>query len=283
MSKQPIILLGMHRSGTTMITRLLENLGLFVGNEKEINHEALFFYEINNWIFDLHTARPELPYNLRYTNPACEKVILESLNYFLGSRRKSKYLGPLNGKYANIRDIDIPWGWKDPKNTFTIKFWKQIFPGAKVIHIYRNPIDSVSSYIERDLALKNRFEWNWKKKLKREWLISRNFHQNFRLVDIEAGFSLWKEYVSEAVSLKGQFENFLEIRYEDFLADPAGKILELSDFTGIQPTTAQVQEEISQINSDRAYAFTSNPAYVASYQKLKNDPLLKQLGYDAIL
>lgn len=43
MYHQPIIILGMHRSGTTMITQLLENLGLFVGTEKEVNHEALFF------------------------------------------------------------------------------------------------------------------------------------------------------------------------------------------------------------------------------------------------
>ena len=33
MNQQPIIILGMHRSGTTMITKMLENLGLFVGAE----------------------------------------------------------------------------------------------------------------------------------------------------------------------------------------------------------------------------------------------------------
>lgn len=42
MHQTPVIILGMHRSGTTMITKILENLGLFVGVEKEINHEALF-------------------------------------------------------------------------------------------------------------------------------------------------------------------------------------------------------------------------------------------------
>ena len=283
MSRQPIIILGMHRSGTTMITRLLENLGLFVGAEKEINNEALFFYEINNWIFDLHTARPELPYNMRYTNPACEKIILESLDYFMSSGKKKKYLGKLNRQYPSIKDLDIPWGWKDPKNTFTIKFWKQIFPGAKVIHIYRNPIDSVSSYIERDLAIKNRFEWNWKKKLKREFLVSRNFHQNFRLFNMEEGFSLWKEYVSQAISLKEDFENFMEIKYEDFLSDPGNKIDELSAFTGIQPSAKQIQEEIKNIDASRAYAFLGNPGYVAKYQKMKEDTLMKQLGYDAII
>ena len=85
----------MHRSGTTMITQLLENLGLFVGTEKEVNHEALFFWEINNWIFDLHTATPEKPHNMRYKNMACEKVIIESLEYFVQSSKRKQYLGSL--------------------------------------------------------------------------------------------------------------------------------------------------------------------------------------------
>ena len=81
MNQQPIIILGMHRSGTTMITKMLENLGLFVGAEKEINHESLFFWEINNWIFDIHTATAEKPHNMRYRNPFCDKVIFESIEY----------------------------------------------------------------------------------------------------------------------------------------------------------------------------------------------------------
>ena len=218
MYQPPIIIVGMHRSGTTMITKILENLGLFVGTQKEINHEALFFWEINNWIFDLHTATPEKPYNLRYKNPACEKVIIESLEYFVQSNKRKQYLGNLSTTYPNIKEIDIPYGWKDPKNTFTIDFWKHIFPNPKVIHIYRNPIDSVSSYIERDLALKNKFEWNWKKKLKRDLLISKNFHQNFRLTSIEEGYDLWHEYVTKALSLKEEFANYIEIKYEDLFA-----------------------------------------------------------------
>ena len=44
MNQQPIIILGMHRSGTTMITKMLENLGLFVGAEKE-NRDCSFVHE----------------------------------------------------------------------------------------------------------------------------------------------------------------------------------------------------------------------------------------------
>jgi len=47
----PVILLGMHRSGTTMVAELLDHLGLFLGEELESNHEALYFLELNAELF----------------------------------------------------------------------------------------------------------------------------------------------------------------------------------------------------------------------------------------
>ncbi|MEZ5023867.1 MAG: sulfotransferase [Chitinophagales bacterium] len=53
-------------------------------------------------------------------------------------------------RFKDIRDLDIPWGWKEPRNSFTLEFYKELFPDAKIIHIYRNPIDSANSYLKRD-------------------------------------------------------------------------------------------------------------------------------------
>jgi len=46
----PIIIIGMSRSGTSMLTRMLDELGLFVGKKLTKNHEALFFRKINDWL-----------------------------------------------------------------------------------------------------------------------------------------------------------------------------------------------------------------------------------------
>jgi hypothetical protein len=40
----PVIIIGMSRSGTTLLVEMLEQLGLFAGNKKTRNNEALFFY-----------------------------------------------------------------------------------------------------------------------------------------------------------------------------------------------------------------------------------------------
>jgi hypothetical protein len=280
----PVIIVGMHRSGTTMITKMLENLGLFVGVQKEVNHEALFFWDINNWIFEICTSRAELPHNFRYLNPAAEKVVVEDLAWFTKSWRRWSFLGPKKFfRYQDIRNLDIPWGWKDPKNSFTIDLWKQVFPDAKVLHIYRNPIDSVSSFIERDLVMKNRFRHNWKKRLKRMFLVSKNYHANFRLHSLEEGYNLWDEYVSKCLSLEDSFPGMMHIRYEDFLQDPASHLEKMAHFCGLSPSQEAILHEIKSVNSDRGFAFLKKPEAVSVYRKIQHQPILKALGYDQII
>ncbi len=63
--RPPIIFTGMHRSGTSMIGRMLEELGLFVGLRKDENNEALFFQEMNEWLLHQCGASWDDPTQLR--------------------------------------------------------------------------------------------------------------------------------------------------------------------------------------------------------------------------
>ena len=64
----PIIICGMHRSGTSLVSRALESAGLFVGDVKEHNHEAVFFLTLNQWMFEQLGASWDNPYNMRFIN-----------------------------------------------------------------------------------------------------------------------------------------------------------------------------------------------------------------------
>src|SRR4051795_10044845 len=46
--RPPVILLGMHRSGTSLIARLLDDLGLFQGAELQDDHESVYFMDVND-------------------------------------------------------------------------------------------------------------------------------------------------------------------------------------------------------------------------------------------
>jgi hypothetical protein len=62
----PIVIIGMHRSGTSMVTRMLESLGLFVGARKDSNCEARFFQRINRWLLDQTGSSWDNPQPIHY-------------------------------------------------------------------------------------------------------------------------------------------------------------------------------------------------------------------------
>ena len=67
---QPIIIIGMHRSGTSMITRFIEDSGVFIGKKNKMgpNSEAFFFQKINEWLLYQKGASWDSTNNLNFNN-----------------------------------------------------------------------------------------------------------------------------------------------------------------------------------------------------------------------
>jgi hypothetical protein len=269
----------MHRSGTTMITEMLERLGLFVGHEKDDNCESLFFFKLNHWMFKVGISKVDYPQNMLLMNPNCKEELANAVDFHLAHGKKRSYLG--NKKLRDIRDLDQPWGWKEPRNTFTLEIYKELFPDARVIHIYRNPLDAAASYLKRDIGRRNQFELTWKKKLKRRFLIADKYHQNFRLKDLDDGFDLWKEYVAQAFSWEETFGDRMKTyKYEDFLDAPAAPLKEMAQFCGLSAPEETIRELVKDVDASRKYAFFSDPASVEFYERIRQDSWMKRLGYD---
>jgi GT2 family glycosyltransferase len=47
---------------------------------------------------------------------------------------------------------DRCWGWKDPRNSLTLPFWKVVLPDLKVVACVRNPLDVASSLHHRGFS-----------------------------------------------------------------------------------------------------------------------------------
>jgi hypothetical protein len=51
------------------------------------------------------------------------------------------------------------WGWKDPRNSVTIPFWRRVIPDLKVVVCVRNPLEVVHSlFARRDLPSASLFQ-----------------------------------------------------------------------------------------------------------------------------
>ena len=263
-TRPPVIIIGMHRSGTTMVTQLLEALGLFVGKEKEANHEALFFHKINEWLLSQswgHWDHPEAIHEL-IANQEIRGLVMDYVGrYLMKSPRTIEFLGWK--KYVRYRtplNLDIPWGWKSPLNTYTLPLWQDLFPDAKVIHIYRHGVDVASSLRTRgrqDMR-RTRLQDLYYHLTFLHWLRTKpgTFIDSVRCDSLEGGFSLWEEYLSEARRHVERLQDrALELRYEDFLSEPLPILKELALFCGLSTNAELLAKAVELVKSDRAYAF----------------------------
>src|SRR3989344_6385770 len=287
MRKGPIIIIGMHRSGTTMLTNILHNLGIFMGWRRSINEESWFFYFLNDWIFRQANATVDNTYNLKFVDRGFEEELIKILNKKLKGPFSLLFLGP--NKFirfiGDIQRIEGFWGWKEPKNSFTIDIWKKIFPNAKIIHIYRNPIDTAQSLRIREMSfekeLRNKF---FRRLIGKATLLGNIINQSLRFKNLEENIKIWEDYVSNSIEICERYKNdSLTIKYEDFLDNPEENIVKILKFIGKSVDREKILKEIKEIRADRKFAFIKDQELVKLYNKVRNKNLIKKLGYGSIL
>ena len=98
------------------------------------------------------------------------------------------------------------WAEKDPTYTLHLPFIEELFPTAVYVHLLRDGHDVVASFRDR---------WGYKSAAR-------------------AARSEWARYVTAARDLGTRLpaDRFLELRYEELVADPAGQGQRLFDFVG---------------------------------------------------
>ena len=264
--RQPVIFIGMHRSGTSMIGRLLENLGLFAGTRKDENNEAIFFRQINHWLLSQSGARWDTPQALQYLSHNEPLLTLQDgyIRQLLDGPRAVLFLGLRRYLVSGgITRLTIPWGWKDPRNTFTLPMWLRLFPGARVVYIERHGVDVAQSLRVRSEKIRVYANRKYKKYRKMISVHPKQggFTDSPRCISLEGGFSLWQEYMQQAAQVMQQLpgERVLKLRYEQVLEAPVQHLQTSADFCGLNVANQQLQALVTGVNADRAYSYQNNP------------------------
>ena len=139
-SHAPVLVIGgMHRSGTSLTASLLQGAGLFIGprlmgpyqgNERG-HFEDLDFYEFHKRALTasgfhedgfVAVGRPQVAAELV---PEAEALVAE---------RRSR---------------GVPWGWKDPRTTQFLDFWRELIPDARFLFVFRSPWAVAASLARR--------------------------------------------------------------------------------------------------------------------------------------
>lgn len=281
--RPPIIIAGMHRSGTSVLTTILDDLGLFVGKKVDSNHEATFFVHLNNWLLRQAGAAWDYPEPfeefLKYEDLVAARTA--QLNRLLDTPRAIEFLGLKN--YLSLGDIKnmlTPWGWKDPRNTFTLPLWLKIFPDAKLLVIHRHGVDVANSLATRankisttlDRAVTAQSRWQWRLPL------SNNSFCRCR--DTDQGIALWKRYTETADRYAAQLgPRALVLRYEAFLDNPVTHMEQVLDFVEVSASRYTIGQAVGRLNASRAFSYRSTDTLRGLAARHQSD--LSAFGYGA--
>ncbi len=271
---KPVVIIGMHRSGTSFLSRALSQCGLFLGDDMQGNDESVLFMLTNNNIFTHCYATWNRPFSthLALQNEQVINSMGQSAVEFLESNSRS-YLG--SKAIKNFSGISFPWGWKDPRNTFTLPVWNRVFPGLKIIHIVRHGVDVANSLYQRDTAGNNTQQEYWPAlSVKKD---SSGLYHARSSRTLEQAFMLWEEYVEKAAEqVAAHGRNAIQLKYEDLLQDPGPSLDRVLDFCGLADSPPP-PELLGTINTGRAYSYRQHPELVEFADQWKDT--LARFGY----
>lgn len=220
-----VVVLGMHRSGTSMTAGVLNILGVGVGREYLIDFLPLKLIKLRQGESD---ANKKGHY---------ENLVIQGLNKAIfqdtGCDRDCWDDPPSDASLQDAahryhkhikRTIRFEegglWGWKDPRSVFTIKYFLPYLTNPVFIVCHRDPFD-----VARSLNTRNN-------------------------MTLQKGRELARAYEDKITEFTENLpdEQLLELDFEEFKNNPTKVVTEIVDFLGIPVHTKQRMEAIQFVD-----------------------------------
>lgn len=214
-----ICVLGMHRSGTSVVSRLIQMLGAYAGPERHRMEPA-----------------PDNPKGF-WEHRELAAINDEILARFGGSWDNPPVVPDgweLSAQLADLRQRALDavaedfgetafWSWKDPRTSLTLPFWQRVLPSMRYVICLRNPAG-----VARSLQQRNAFS-------------------------IRKGGELWLAYTTSAFRWTSQQPRLL-VFYEDVMQNRERELSRLSAFLDtIRPLDSGFLTEVSEFFEEELF------------------------------
>jgi hypothetical protein len=191
-----VCVLGMHRSGTSLVARLLNLLGVYLGPDEHLM-EATSNNPRGYWEHrQITNLDEEVLARLggSWDEPPSISVDVFAVPELADLRREARAI--VDSDFA-----DSPlWGWKDPRTCLVLPFWQLVVPPSRYILCLRNPLD-----VARSLA---------------------------RSDGVGCGLALWLRYTKDSLDYTRGHPRLL-VFYEDMFRDWRSELRRLAAFAGL--------------------------------------------------
>jgi len=211
--------LGMHRSGTSLLTSMLAMCGIYPGPDDKLVQpevktdnpygywEYMPFVHINNELLTLIGGSWRTP----------PPIFKQWTSVYDLDDIESRVWAHLEADYAH-KDLVV---WKDPRTCLTIEFWKNVFPDMKPIVIVRNPLEVAFS------------------------MAAGTAHT--RDLPVTYALSLWNTY-HDALFLTIDPQEALFIHYDNLIQQPEHEINRIIQYLDISPELEQIEKAIAKVH-----------------------------------
>lgn len=245
----PFFILGCVRSGTTMLRDILR-----VHPRLESPEETHFF----RWADPYASPRYEKNYigaKLFKKHREIDGITDWQFHSSRALARDRKEMSDFYGQYyLQARgNLDGRWFDKTPQNVYGILLLGYMYPTAKFLHIYRNPLNVVSSLKEGRVMAKH---------------------------EVKGGINYWVEsmiMLNEYKKIPGAENRILETCYEDLVADPKPHITRMLQFVGEDPALFDFSKVSTHKEKDK-YKKILTEAEIG-YIKTLCEPFYSMYGY----
>jgi hypothetical protein len=275
-SERPIFVVGVHRSGTTLLRFMLNsNPRIFIPPESDFfprffgrRPHGLLSPQRVAWLLDVIFARYRLVKEWQGPPPDPDEFAAE-----MAEPTPAAFLDTLYRRYAQQHGAQR-WGDKTPIYTSYMDLLATIFPSAQFVHIIRDG---------RDVALSVLDKWGEKEIHVDPYFAARN----------------WRRRIGQALASGARLgpECYYELRYEALVEDPEGELRPLCQFLGehFVPAMARPQRLGRQLfAADDFHAPVRKPPSTARVGRWQREmpladlrlfqrvagSLLRQLGYE---
>lgn len=236
-----VLVIGMHRSGTSLVSQLLSSLGLVApesndllpaDNTNESGHwESKRLMRFNDLILATFLGTTFAP---------------PKLNSGWQSTFRGKALAPFARASFYKTFPAQGWVWKDPQNCITLPFWLDALQTKPALVFVRRSLGSiVSSVVKRDGLSE------------------------------EYALAIWERYLRTFFASQSGEETIICIDYDQLLVNPTATIasaIKLLRSTGVD-ITGSVSNSAKLVRTDLAHNNSRPPTNMSTQQKFLDDTI----------
>lgn len=231
-----LIIVGMHRSMTSLATQWLNQCGLNVGDDLygagignvKGHYEDKDFISLHDYVLGIN--------NTHWRDHSTTDLHFDDYS----SQKSQALIGLKNELYKQ-------WGWKDPRTCLFLDHWNKLLPDARYLVVYRPFAEVVDSFLRREFKVNHKREYL----LEARKYVSKLMQYNRSKED---NLKLWMHYNSRILDFIKVLpkDRFIVFRNDQLLSGSEAVFKTLTDSWGFVLNKVPVQSIFDATITEKA-------------------------------